>query len=160
MKLCKFIVADEIQQKGRTGNKPIFSTFMDGQCIFELEEACPIIKRNQGCIGMGVPFELHINQGGTIIFYTELTGGIASDRDFLDSMYDAWLMSIGDNQNPGRGRTDRDTQRTGIDAATRMMMGTSRSAGEIARGGRERPSPNYGSDTLFKAINGYPEEWD
>ena len=163
MKFCKFIVAQEIQKKGKTGDKTIFSTFMEDSCVFELGEACPIIKPGKGCIGMGVPFEIHINQSGTIIFYTEVTGGAAKDRDFLEAMYELWLVSVGDaDMSRPAFRTDADTSRTGVDAATRMMMGSARSASEIARGGR--PSPNR--DTLYNALRGSPfgpgddEDWD
>lgn len=148
MKVCKFIVSTEIRRSG--GNR--CSAYMEGQCVFELGESCAIIIPNQGCIGLGVPYELHINENGTLIFFTELQSGYAEDPKFRDAMYNAWALSTGAAIAPGRTRQDRDTAKTGMDAATRMLTGVGKSARQMSRSDRrtERPSPNR--DNLYRAI--------
>lgn len=130
MEFQQFIDASEEMTVNRSNGQ--YKVIIDYPTLFELNHAIPLIVPNRGCIGLGVPFEMHISASHTIVFYTKVK------MDYSVKVLNAWylLYQISSGRKGGAGtavRQDRDTMRTGMDAATRMMMGEERTARDIAR---------------------------
>lgn len=129
METQQFIDVSEERIVNRNSGQ--YKVLMDQPVLLELNKPVPLIVPNRGCIGLGVPFELHISASHTVIFYTKVK------MDYNEKTLAAWylLYQIAMGRKGGAGtvtRQDRDTRRTGMDAATRMMMGEERSARDIA----------------------------
>lgn len=130
MEFQQFIDASDEMTVNRSSGQ--YKVIIDYPALFELNRAIPLIVPNRGCVGLGVPFEMHISASHTMVFYTKVK------MDYSEKVLNAWylLYQISTGRKSGTGtaaRQDRDTRRTGMDAATRMMMGEERSARDIAR---------------------------
>lgn len=130
MEFQQFIDATDEHVVNRNSGQ--YKVLMDQPVLLELNKAVPLIIPNRGCVGLGVPFELHISAAHTVIFYTKVK------MDYSEKTLAAWYLlyqiAMGRKGGAGMtGRQDRDTRRTGMDAATRMMMGEARSARDIAK---------------------------
>lgn len=105
--------------------------------IFEIGKAVPLITPN-GCEGLAVPFEVHLHKYGTIVFFTKVDAKNVTSA-MLKAYYQLWKISSGDYTGAANvDRTDKDTRRTGMDAATRLMTGMTRDPDDIADGRRLR----------------------
>lgn len=113
----------------------IYKVTLEGQHYVELGVTIPLAVQGQGVIDLATPTEIVMNEYGTTIRFRKLNvvqRHLLSAKD-LAVIGKAFQMG-GGNYGGEMRRTDSDTQRTGMDAATRMMLGADRSARQIARG--------------------------
>lgn len=142
-----FLVISDYQ-KFRDSGRTAYKAILDGQQLFEIGKAIPTIKSGRGCIGFAVPYEIHINQHNTIVFYTMVSDSAYGGK-MLEQCYKMYMLHEGANANYSGGfRQDSDTARSGMDAATRMMMGVDRSARQIARGDDMEEPDGYGRPSI------------
>lgn len=118
-------------ERPTNGARTQFKVVLDTCALYEINRPVPIIIPNVGCKGLAVPYELHVSANHTVIFYTKVK--MDYPAKVLDAWYKLYQISMGRLGGTGTtNRQDRDTQRTGMDAATRMMIGESRSPRDIA----------------------------
>ena len=132
-KFNAFLVMNDYQ-KFRDSGRTVYKAIVDGQQLFELGKPIPAIRVGNGCVGFAKPYEMHISQHSTIVFFTMVNDNAYSNK-MLEQCYKLYMLHEGANSGYSGGhRQDSDTARSGMDAATRMMMGVDRSARQIARG--------------------------
>lgn len=123
MQLAQYLVTSGYS-KTRNGLKAT----VEGQVIFELGKAIPWFQEGNGCMGLAKPFEIHMNQYGTTVFFQF----VEVPKDVAKALYQYYCIVTGTGHSGAR-RVDSETARTGMDAATRMMMGETRSPRQIGR---------------------------
>ena len=117
-------------QEVRPNRDKVYKVALGEQTIFEIGQAIPWICVGTGCLGIVQVFEFHVTQYGTTVFFTPLVMGSPSDK-LNRSLYQYYRMATGDTTDGGR--VESDTKKTGVDSATRMLLGETRSAREIGR---------------------------
>ena len=138
----------------KVGSKS-YKMSMEGQWIAELNRPIPLMVNNR-VVDLVIPYEIHISQHLTIIFFNvanlQLSDkAITTLTNALISMHEGYIP-------PTNTRQDSDTERTGMDAATRMMMGETRSARQIGRdaqygGGYDDDEEEEDLYTMMKRAN-------
>jgi hypothetical protein len=140
MEMQSFLVIDH-KEAFRSNGRTCYKSMVEGVQLYNIGVPIPLIT-HEGCSGVAVPYELHISEQGTIVFYTMVNDDVFTEKD-RKAFYSLYMVSMGRQKSTYHQRQDRDTARTGMDAATRMMMGEERSARQIARG-EQRDSKDKG----------------
>lgn len=112
----------------------IYRTTLEGAHYFEIGKTVPLMVMGRGVVDLVNPTQLTINEYGTTVEFRRLyvtQRRILSNKE-LETLNKILQMTGG--VTPGFMKSDGDTQRTGMDAAMRMMVGADRSARQIARG--------------------------
>lgn len=138
MNIGNFLVVSDYQKvRNDYSHQQAYKAMVQEQTVFTIGAAIPLIKERRGCVGVAVPYEIHINQYGTVVFFTLIDSSLVSDK-MKDHYYKLYVMQNDvagmTSERPAAYRADSDTQRTGMDAAARMMAGVNRDPDEIAEG--------------------------
>lgn len=145
-----FLVINDYQ---RVSGSRSYKASIQEQIFFNIGQALPAIVPGRGCIGIAVPYEFHVNQYGTIVFFTLMDKNLVSSK-MTDTLYKVWSIqnngAIGysSDRPVAATRQDSDTRRSGMDAAARMMAGIERDPDDIASG-RQMPR---GDDSEHSSI--------
>lgn len=124
--------------------KTYYKATIAGINFYPIGDAIPWISTASGkieCKGLARVFEMHITEMGTTVFFTVNTA--STDSKLTSKLKEYYLIASGiSTQSPAVAK-DRDTVKTGVDAATRMMMGETRSPREIGRDERSKGRGTY-----------------
>lgn len=119
------------RQTTRRGTKVIYESTLEGMQIFPIGKSIPLFIKGR-CEGMANISKVKMDMYGTTITFTLIPLEDKLCRS-LERVYAMMGLHYGD---ANASRVDSDTERTGMSAAARMMMGSDRSAREIARSAR------------------------
>lgn len=109
-------------------NRTEYKSTLEGSHIFPIGEPIPLFV-NGRCDGMAKIISFTVDEYGTSVHYSKIQVSEKLCRE-LERLYAMMGNRSGD---ANASRVDRDTERTGMSAAARMMMGSDRSARQIAR---------------------------
>lgn len=120
------------RQLARRGMKVTYESTLEGMQLFPIGKPIPLFIKGR-CEGMATISRVSMDAYGTVIVFTLVPVDDKIARA-LERVYAMMGMHYGD---ANASRVDSDTDRTGMSAAARMMMGSDRSAREIARDTQE-----------------------
>ena len=115
-------------RSSRRGQKPVLVSHLEGAQIFPIGKTMPLFIKGR-CEGLAKILSITIDAYGTTVTFNKIPLSDQIARS-LERVYAMMGMHYGD---ANASRVDSDTERTGMSAAARMMMGDDRSPRQIAR---------------------------
>lgn len=112
----------------------LYRVTLEGAHYYEIGRTLPLMVMGRGVVDLVTPTQLVINEYGTTVEFRRLN--VVQRRLLTTKELELLgkILQMTEGTTPGFMRSDSDTQRTGMDAAMRMMVGSDRSARQIARG--------------------------
>lgn len=167
MEFSTFLASDGMKRLAG-GSTQCYATTVEGCQLFKLDAPVPFINTDtKQCIGLAFPYEVHMTQNGTTVFFTLMTAIDKSNpkefEQFKSVMWKLYCMVSG--VDVGTAAADyEDTDTPGLNPAMRMMMGMNKDARETARdamnsrygdrGSQRRSSRPSAGPSLYETIMG------
>lgn len=136
MEIGRFLVADSIHKNSYSDDAGSFNVTLEDLVLYTPGQSVPLISLGKvaHCAGLAKIKKIVISEYGTKVYFDV----IDVDEKMAKALYRLYVITTGGIMDANASRVDADTSRTGMSAATRLMMGENRTPRQIAKGQKRR----------------------